>query len=390
MKEIDKTIRNASAHELELWLKKSKGGDTRHWQYAPHPLYRAAELGRGDLFKKWLGWGCHLWGLHGGGCSAETDSYDSVSIVANLLRINPKVVNLIGDHCPEHLEPFLREIMRYDPKKFGNFDVFRVLTQMRTEKVDTTEMVSDMIVMAIGVGHGPLKQLLEFNNGVIAPSCDWKNKYNPFHSDFLWGGIKDTEAYQRINNLPSELISSVDATVFLELGLLLAVYSLKMHLEITDRSDQFVVNRKKTDWRTIRGTFNEWNTWSFKEDEWMNVFNSLLDDVLSLRSTGGYHRSTVFSFIRAAPLPESVLTMLAHKAWEARPDLMHLKTEHPNSWGHNQKAQSFIEVTETSNGALQNIRASLLALDIHERLQRVVKTQVRKRKTPEIVRKRKM
>lgn len=388
MRKIDTFISNASAHELEQWSKKPKTGETRHWTYSPHPLYRAAELGRVDLMQKWMEWGCRVRGTHGTYLNSGSDPYDTYSIVSTLFQKNGNLITLVGDYNPHLLEDILSEAVRCDIKQLNRPDLFRGLTQMRMQKIDTTELVSDMIVVAVATGQGPLKQLLEFNTGVIAPSSNWKHKFTQIGSGWNHHIVKDSEAYKRVNALPSELICSVDATAFLELGLVVAIYSLKMHLDIMDRSSQFVVARKKTNWDRLQSSFNrEWRAGSFKEDAWEDVFSSLLDNVLDLRSTSnGLSRCTVFSFIRAVSLPESVLNMLAVRAWEANPHLMHLPLEK----GTDTKPRSFIELTERSSGVLQNIRANLMALESHERLKRVVQTQTKKIKEPVVIQRRKM
>lgn len=388
MKEIDTFISNASAHELEQWSKKPKTGANRHWAYSPHPLYRAAELGRADLMEKWIEWGCRIRGTHGTYLHSGSDPYDTHSIVSTLFQKNGNLIALMGDHNPHLLERIFHDVLYYDPKHLSRPDLFRGLTQMRMQKIDTTELVSDMIVLAVATGHGPLQQLLEFNAGVIAPSSNWKNKFTQFGRGWNHYSAKDSEAYKRVNALPSELISSVDATAFLELGLVVAIYSLKMHLEIMGRSSQFVVTRKKTNWERLQSSFNqEWEARSFKEETWNDVFISLLENVVDLRSTSnGLSRSTVFSFIRGVSLPESVLNVLAVRAWEANPHLMHLPLEK----GTNTKPRSFIELSEKSSGALQNIRANLMALESHERLKRVMQTQIKKIKEPVVVHRRKM
>lgn len=397
MREIDKKIRNATARELELELKNSCSGDRRHWRHSPHPLYRAAELGRADLIEKWVQWGCSLRGLHGGGYvsystradGTQLDPYDSRSIVSVLFQMNTNLITLLGDHNPHLLEDVFYDVVRYDSKQLHKSDVFRGLTQMRTHKIDTTQLVSNMIVVAIGAGHGPLKQLLEFNHGVISPSENWKSQFSVNGYSLTLGRFKDSDAYKRVNALPSEIISCVDATVLLEMGLPLTIYSLKMHLELMERSDQFVVRRKKTNWDTLRAAFQtEWKSWAFKDDEWMAIFDSLLDNVVDIRSTGNYTRSTIFSFIRHASLPEKVLTMLAVRAWEASPQLMHLPLE--KSVGAQQEKQSFIEMTEHCRGPLENIRSALMSLESHDRLQRVMDTQTKKIKAPVVVHKRRM
>lgn len=396
MRDIDKTIRNASAQELERELKNPCGGDRGHWRHSPHPLYRAAQLGRADLMEKWMKWGCSLRGLHGGSYisyrtqdGTKSDSYDTRPIVSVLFNMNSNLITLLGDYNPHLLEDVLHDVVRYDSKQLHNTDLFRGLTQMRTQKIDTTELVSNMIVVAIGAGHGPLKQLLEFNNGVIAPSESWKSQFslNGYSIDIR--RFKDSEAYKRVNALPSDVISCVDATVLLEMGLPVTIHSLKMHLELMERSDQFVVRRKKTNWDTLRAAFQtEWKSWSFKDDEWMAIFDSLLENVVDIRSTGRYTRSTIFSFIRHVSLPEHVLSMLAVRAWEASPQLMHLPLE--KSIGIKPQKQSFIEMTEHCRGALENIRSTLMSLESHDRLQRVMDTQTKKIKAPAVVHKRRM
>lgn len=392
MREIDTFIRNASAHELEQWSKKPKTGEIRHWRHSPHPLYRAAELGRIDLMQKWVDWGCSMRGTHGTYLNPMGDPCDTRSIVAILFEKNSNLITLVGDHSPHLLEDILKDVIHYDLKQLDRSDLFRGLTQMRTQKIDTTELVSDMIVASIATGFGPLQRLLEFNAGVIAPSSNWKYKFNSIGSGWSSRQVKDSEAYKRVNALPSEVISSVDATAFLELGLAVTIYSLKMHLEIMDRSTKFVVSRKKTNWEKLQSSFhNEWRPWSFTEDAWTDVFESLLDNVVDVRSTGsGLSRSTVFSFIRSVSLPENVLTLLAVRAWEASPHLMHLPVEKTIGVNASKKTRSFIEATERSSGALLNIRSTLMSLESHDRLKRVVQTQTKKIKGPVVVHRRKM
>lgn len=397
MREIDKKIRNATVRELELELKNPCGGDRQHWRHSPHPLYRAAELGRADLVEKWIQWGCSLRGLHGGSYvsyhtradGTRLDPCDTRPIVSILFQMNKNLITLLGDQNPHLLEDVFHDVVRYDSKQLHNNDVFRGLTQMRTHKIDTTQLVSNMIVVAMGAGHGPLKQFLEFNNGVITPSDNWKSQFSESGYSLAPGRFKDADAYKRVNALPSEIISCVDATVLLEMGLAVTIYSLKMHLELMERSDQFVVRRKKTNWDTLRAAFQtEWKSWSFKDEEWMAIFDSLLENVVDIRSTGRFPRSTIFSFILHTSLPKSVLTTLAVRAWEASPQLMHLPLE--KSVGAKPERKSFIEITEHYTGALENIRSTLLSLESHNRLQQVMHTQTKKIKSPTVVHKRRM
>lgn len=394
MRDIDKMIRNASAQELEKELKTPCGGERRHWRHSPHPLYRAAQLGRVDLMEKWIEWGCSLRGTHGipvyGRESKSVDPYDTRAIVWVLFEMNSNLITLMGDYKPHLLEDIFNDIVRYDSKRLNNLDLFRGLTQMRTSKIDTTELVSNMIVVAIAAGDGPLKQLLEFNKGVIAPSENWRGTFSTNGYHIAPGRFKDADAYKRVNALSSELISSVDATVFLEMGLAVTIYSLKMHMDLMERSDQFTVRRKKTNWEALQASFNsQWRSGAFNDNEWMNIFDCLLNDVVDIRSTGRYTRSTIFSFIRGVSLPESVLTKLAVRAWEASPTLMHLPVQRSVGTSTNQTARSFIQSTEHSHGALQNIRSTLMSLESHDRLQRVMQTQTKKVKAP-VVHKRRM
>lgn len=395
MRDIDKMIRNASVQELERELKTPCGGDRRHWRHSPHPLYRAAQLGRVDLMEKWIEWGCSLRGTHGiplyGRESKSVDPYDTRAIVWVLFEMNNDLITLVGDYKPYLLEGIFNDIVRYDSKRLNNLDLFRGLTQMRTSKIDTTELVSNMIVVAIGAGDGPLKQLLEFNNGVVAPSENWRGAFSTNGYHIAPGRFKDADAYKRVNALSSELISAVDATVFLEMGLAVTIYSLKMHMDLMERSDRFKVRRKKTNWDALQSSFNnQWRSGAFNDNEWMNIFDCLLNDVVDIRSTGGYTRSTIFSFIQSVRLPETVLTSLAVRAWEASPTLMHLPVQRGIGANTNKTARSFIQLTENSSGALQNIRSALMSLESHDRLQRVMQTQTKKIKEPVVVHKRRM
>lgn len=395
MRDIDKAIRSASVQDLERELKTPCGGDRRHWRHSPHPLYRAAQLGRIDLMEKWIEWGCSLRGTHGiplyGRESKSVDPYDTRAIVAVLFEMNSNLITLVGDCKPYLLEGIFNEIVRYDSKHLNNLDLFRGLTQMRTNKIDTTELVSNMIVIAIGSGDGPLKQLLEFNNGVIAPSENWRGAFSTNGYHIAPERFKDADAYKRVNALPSDLIASVDATVLLEMGLAVTIYSLKMHMDLMERSDQFKVRRKKTNWDVLQSSFNrQWRSGAFNENEWTAIFDCLLNDVVDIRSTGGYSRSTIYSFIQRVALPETVLTALAVRAWEASPTLMHLPMQKTIGANTNQAARSFIQSTENSHGALLNIRSTLMSLESHGRLQRVMQTQTKKVKEPVVVHKRRM
>lgn len=376
----------ASAKDLNRWLTHLPDPKAKGWGSRPYPLFRALQLEDPELFCKWLEWGCSLFVSQPFRPEVESrysNGMESSTIVV-LMERNNEVLGYLAKHDPQLCVRALEQLMKEEPKLLNNTDCIKLISSLHLPYQDQKQLVSALTLCALARGGADGNALLAFNKGELLPEKGWVSDYMPMGFSYTPGLFKDeVAAYGRINQLDTGLLTAVDVTPLVKLGAVVAAFALKEHLVVNDCVDNLVANRKDFSWQNIRQTLNmslpvQRSSWvssnpqfKFSAAQWIEIFDSLCEDIIDLRHIDK-NKENVFHFLCHVNLPIEVKIHLGTKAWESRPELLHLADDKRGL------QKSFVQLTEHANGDLATLRDTLLALESKAKMDNVLVHQTKK------------
>lgn len=325
---------NASEQQLTQWLTKLPDPSAKAWSHTPFPLFRALQLDNKDLFYKWLEWGCRL--------SAPNPFRNPLArrvdveeqTITTLFKKFPEVLEYVAKYDPMAFEASLDTLVQEYPQGLNNVGLPKLIHQ---SGVDLTAL-SDMAMASLVYGGFSPNDLLKSTNGRLEPISQWVSSYTNT-PEWAWGdevrGVVQEEykICERINQLPSGLLTAVDVSALVDMGMIVAAHDLKQHLIFNDIHDGLTVDRKKIfSWSRVAKTlsfslprsqnyYGVQRAFHFSDAQWKDLFDCVFEDILDIRAVDK-NKQNVFHFLHLCTLPAEVKIHIARKAWEAKPSLL--------------------------------------------------------------------
>ena len=350
-------VLNASERDLTQWLNKLPDPSAKAWSHTPFPLFRALQLDNKELFFKWLEWGCRLTAPDPFRNPLARRVEAEERTITALFKKFPEVLSYIAKIDPIAFEMSLETLAMEHPKGLNEIDLPKIIHQ---SGVDLATL-SDMAMAALVYGGFSPNALLQSSNGRLEPIAQWASSYTKT-PEWAWGdevrGVAQEEykICERINQLPSGLLTAVDVSCLVDMGMIVAAHDLKQHLIFNNAHDGLTVDRKKMfSWNRLANTlsynlpiseryYGNDRKFSFTDTQWKELFDCVFEDILDLRQVDK-NKQNVFHFLHVCKLPIEVKIHIARKAWETKPALVHMADR--------KLKKSFMDLTQEHGGELR-------------------------------------